>query len=195
MGLEIGKIQESVLISAAKAGDADAMETLVHRYSRLVKSVAHVYTLRGADVEDMMQEGMLGLLSAVQRYDADRGVSFPAFARVCISRRMQSVLRASAAHKNDPLNHALSLDKPQLEDLETDLYAAQPSDPESLLIGMEEHQEHLARLFDLLSHFEAQVLRLYVNGLSYDEIARTTGKSVKSIDNAMQRIRRKTGKL
>lgn len=193
MNLDIGKIDEAAVLAAAKAGDGDAAETIVRRYARLVKSAAHVYSLQGADGEDLIQEGMLGLLSAVHSFDPSRGVPFAAYARVCIERRVLSAVRAASAHKNDPLNHALSLDKP-LEDMEP-YHAADTADPETFVIGMEEYREQLSRLFALLSRFEAQVLRLYLGGLSYDEIAGAVGRDVKSVDNAMQRIRRKTGRL
>ena len=193
--LDISKNDEIAMLTAAQAGSPTATEQIVRRYSRLVRSLAHVHALQGADNEDMIQEGMLGLISAVRNFDADRGVPFAAYARMCVSRRMQSAVRSASAHKNDPLNHAVSLDKPLSEDLEAYPQAGSLFDPESFVIGMEEHREQLTRLFDLLSPFEAQVLKLYLHGLSYDEIACATGKDVKSIDNAIQRIRRKTDKL
>ncbi|MBP3312520.1 MAG: sigma-70 family RNA polymerase sigma factor [Butyricicoccus sp.] len=196
MGLEIGKMNENELCAAAKAGDSDAVEVLVSRYSRLVKTCARAYYLAGAEGDDLIQEGMLGLWRAVISFDPDRGVPFEAYAHTCISRRIYSAVRDARALKHEPLNTSLSLEKPLFEDnAESHSGNAAVSDPEALVISMEEQSERLRRLRELLSVFEAQVLSLYLEGFSYDEIAARLKKSRKSVDNAIQRIRRKSASV
>lgn len=194
MGLEIGKLNESELCEAAKAGDSEAVECLVGRYSKLVKACARPYYIASAEPEDLMQEGMLGLWRAVLSYDSTRGVPFSAYAKACIDRRICSAMRAAYAQKHEPLNTSVPLEKPLFEDSAEShpRTSAIASDPEALVIGMEEQAERLRRLRDLLSVFESQVLSLYLEGLSYDEIAERVHKPRKSVDNAIQRIRRKS---
>lgn len=194
MKWNIGENDQTMLY-AAQQGDSEAMEHLLRQHSRMVRALAHIYTLRGADLEDMIQEGLLALLSAIEHFDPQRGVWFTTYARLCVERRMRSVIRGATAHKHEPLTQAVSLDKPQFGDLEHDFCSSHAADPETLIIGQEEHRELLERLFDLLSHFEAQVLQLYLYGLSYDEIALHMGKPRKSIENAIQRIHRKADRL
>lgn len=185
------------LLAAAQAGDRAASDLLVRRYSRLVKTCARPYFLAGADTEDTIQEGMLGLIKAVHEFDSSRGVSFEQFARVCISRAIISAVRSSLARKHSVLNDAVSIEKPLFEDIAH----ARPrvsdsiSDPESLVIGMEAREELLRKLLSLLSDFEAKVLSLFLDGYSYDEMATKLGKPIKSVDNAIQRIRRKSAEI
>lgn len=196
MGLEIGNMNENELCAAAKAGDSDAVEALVGRYSRLVKTCARAYYLAGAEGEDLIQEGMLGLWRAVITFDPNRGVPFEAYAHTCISRRIYSAVRDARALKHEPLNTSLSLEKPLFEDnAESHSGSAAASNPETLLISMEEQAERLGRLRELLSVFEAQVLSLYLDGFSYDEIAARLSRSRKSVDNAIQRIRHKSASV
>lgn len=193
MGLEIGKMNESELCKAAKAGSSEAVEELVSRYAKLVKSCVRPYYIGSAEGEDLIQEGMLGLWRAVLSFDEGRGVPFEAYARTCIDRRIVSAVRAARAHKHEPLNQSLPLDKPLFEEnAESHPRTSAASDPEALVIGMEEQAERLRRLQALLSVFERQVLSLYLDGLSYDEIAARVHKPRKSVDNAIQRIRRKS---
>ena len=185
---------ESTLLMLAKQADIESTERLIQHYARMVRAIARTYYLSGAEGEDAIQEGMLGLLYAIRSYDAAQNITFASYARVCIERRLISAWRKANSHKHDPLNYAISLDKsPFEEDIETDRMSA--SDPESLLIHQEEQRESHERLRELLSLFEAQVLSLYLDGLSYEEIAKYLHKPVKSIDNAIQRVRRKAAKL
>ncbi len=196
MGLDTGKMNETELCAAAKTGDSQAVEILVSRYAKLVKTCARAYFIAGAESEDLIQEGMLGLWRAVVTFDPARGVPFEAYARTCISRRIYSAVRDGAAMKHEPLNQSLPFEKPLFED-NAESHHSTPvlSDPEALVISMEEQAERLHRLRDLLSVFEAQVLSLYLNGFSYDEIAVRLHKPRKSVDNAMQRIRRKSASI
>ena len=187
-------VDESALLILAKKADIEATESLIHHYSRMVRSIARTYYLSGAENEDAFQEGMLGLLYAIRSYDLNPNVAFEAYARVCIERRLISAWRKANSHKHDPLNYAISLDKSPFED------GVEPEhtfdhDPESMLIHQEEQRESHERLRELLSFFEAQVLSLYLDGLSYEEIADYLQKPIKSIDNAIQRVRRKAAKL
>lgn len=136
------------------------MENLIRRYTRLVKTCARPYFLAGADAEDLMQEGMLGLLNAVREYDESKGAPFGAFARLCITRKIYSAVKAAASLKHDPLNQSMSIDRPLFEDLaESRTRVTAPNgDPESLVIGNEEREERKKKLYSLLSEFEAQVL-------------------------------------
>lgn len=197
MGLEISKLNEAELCREAKAGTEAAVEELVHRYSKLVKTCARPYFLAGADGEDLIQEGMLGLLGALSSYDEARGVPFEAYARTCVSRRIYSAVRAAASHKHEPLNQSLSIEKPLFEDNADPRHRASATvpGPEALVIGMEEQKERLESLRSLLSVFEAQVLSLYLDGCSYPEIAGRLNKPIKSVDNAIQRIRRKSASV
>lgn len=185
------------LCVAAQTGDMRATEQLVHRYSRLVKTCARPCFLEGADAEDLIQEGMVGLLAAVHHYDPQRGIPFEAYARLCITRKIYSAVRAASALKHVPLSASISIEKPLFEDnAEPRPQVTEPtSDPESLVIGMEEQKERIERLLGLLSVFEAKVLNLFLKGLSYEEMAQTLGKPVKSVDNAIQRIRRKSAEI
>ena len=195
MEWNIGENDENACIQAAQRGDSEALEHLLREYGRLIRAEAHMFTLRGADLEDMIQEGMLALLTAIEHFDSARGVSFSWYARLCVERRLRPFIRGQTAKKHQPLSHAISLDKPLFEDLETYPQTARQTDPEALVIGREEHRETLERLFDLLSRFERQVLQLYLYGLSYDEIAKKIGKTRKSVINAMQRVHQKAERL
>lgn len=188
---------DAALCVASRQGDSRAIEQIVHRYSRMVKTCARPYFLDGADGEDLIQEGMIGLLSAVQSFDINRNVPFAAYARLCITRKIFSAVRAASAQKHELLNRSISIEKPLFDDnAEPRPQVTEPtSDPESLVIGMEEQKERLEQLLGLLSVFEAKVLKLFLDGLSYEEMARFLGKPLKSVDNAIQRIRRKSATI
>lgn len=182
------------LCRLAQQGDRTAEEQLVVRYFGLVKACARPYFLAGGDGEDLIQEGMLGLLKAVRAYEAERGVPFEAFARMCVTRRVYSAVSAAAADKHEPLNRSEDLAKTPLFD-EHSKAVHSAADPVNLVIDREEHRERQEKLKDSLSAFEARVLALYLEGSSYEEMASEMGKSVKSVDNAIQRIRRKAAAL
>lgn len=181
----------------AQLGDGEAVEALVKRYSRLVKTCARPFFLIGADTEDLLQEGMLGLMKAVREFDNSIGTPFSAFVRLCVTHRIYSAVRAAAACKHAPLNQSLSIDRPLFEDLaESHTRVTAPtSDPESLVIGNEEREELVKRLYSLLSEFEAKVLSLFLDGVSYKEMSETLHKPIKSVDNAIQRIKRKSAAI
>ena len=183
---------DEMLCQQVANGDRNAEEQLVYRYFRLVKAIARPYFLVGADEEDLIQEGMFGLLKAIRDYSPQRGVPFEAFARLCVSRRIFSALKAARTSKHEPLNNSVSILQPLFGD---NAIASSPgntdSDPEFAVIRREEYEELVHKLSGLLSAFEAKVLDLYLAGYSYEEMSEILGKEVKSVDNAIQRIRRK----
>ena len=186
---------DEALCSLAASGDRIAEEALVMRYNRLVRVCARPYFLAGGDSDDLIQEGMVGLLNAIREYDPGKGSSFRTYAETCIRNRILSAIRAAARDKHTPLNHYVSYETPLL-DGNTDSYplsaSRQPQqNPEDMLISREERRERLGTLKGQLSGFEAQILDLYLRGLSYVEIASEVDRSPKAVDNAVQRIRRK----
>ena len=186
---------DEALCSLAASGDRIAEEALVMRYNRLVRVCARPYFLAGGDSEDLIQEGMVGLLNAIREYDPGKGSSFRTYAETCIRNRILSAIRAAARDKHTPLNHYVSYETPLL-DGNTDSYplsaSRQPQqNPEDMLISREERRERLGTLKGQLSGFEAQILDIYLRGLSYVEIASEVDRSPKAVDNAVQRIRRK----
>ena len=175
-------------------GNSEAEEALVLEYARLVRACARPYFLAGGDSEDLIQEGMLGLLSAVRTFDPSRNVKFSTYAENCIKRRVISAVRAASANKHSPLNNYISLESPQLD--ESNTYNAYfLRDPEDFVIARERAGEVEKLLFGALSRFESRVLELYLEGMSYNEMASQTGKTNKSVDNAVQRIRRKLAQI
>jgi RNA polymerase sporulation-specific sigma factor len=177
---------DEALCDLAAAGDRVAEEQLVSRYSRLVRICARPYFLAGGDSEDLIQEGMIGLLSAIRGFQADRDASFRTYAETCIRNRLRSAVRAASRDKHAPLNHSVSMEDP-LFDVQQECL----ENPEDLLIDREEQKRRMKALKSRLSRFEKTVLDLYLGGLSYHEIAAQVGKPLKSVDNAVQRIRRK----
>ncbi len=159
----------------------DAMRELITRHIRLVRVCARPLFLAGGDTEDLVQEGMIGLLDAIRSYDTHSEVPFASFAALCIRRRMYSAIRSAAAQKHAPLNESVPFPES----------AAAPSDPEEELILREGTRERLDALREKLSPVERKVLTLFLEGCSYREISQRVGKPLKSVDNAVQRIRRK----
>lgn len=187
---ELEQMSDEALCTALQNGTSAAGDILVHRYRKLVRCCAHPYFLAGGDSEDLLQEGMFGLIKAMREFRADREASFQTFAEVCIRSRLCSVIRASRAGKHSPLNESVPLNAFLLD--------AQPQysqlDPEDLLIDREKAAALLNQVRSQLSELEVRVLDLYLDGCSCGEIAATVGKSYKSVDNAVQRIRRKIGR-
>lgn len=187
---------EEVLLRQARAGDADAVSELLDRYRILARSKAHSYFLLGADREDVIQEGMIGLYKAIRDYDDGRGVPFRSFAEVCVTRQVLTAVRTGTRLKHAPLNSSVSLDQPvdigEQGAVLGDLLAAAPSsDPAAAVVSADEMRA-LQRHFDeVLSDLEQQVLRHHMDGKSYDEIAAVLQRHAKAIDNALQRVKKK----
>lgn len=184
------------LLARIKKGDDEAERLLYERYKQLVRSRAHSYFLIGADHEDLVQEGMLGLYKAVCEYDADKAASFKSFAEICITRQILSAIKNATRKKHNPLNHYVSLNaSPAEADGELTLLDTMRSlrvaDPEDVVIGRENFERMVLYLENTLSPMERRVLSLYLDGLSYPQIASRIKKPLKSVDNAMQRVKRK----
>jgi len=182
------------LLQKAAMGDSAAEETLVSEYVQLVRACARPFFLAGGDSEDLIQEGMLGLLSAVRTFDPSKGVKFATYAEFCVKRRIYSAIRSASGYKHTPLNSYISLESPQLDESNTQS-AYFLRDPEDFVIARESAQEVEKLLYGALSRFESGVLELYLNGMSYKDMALQLDKSSKSVDNAVQRIRKKLAQI
>ena len=187
------RLPDEALCAMAASGNRLAEETLVTRYHRFVRTCARPFFLAGGDSEDLTQEGMVGLIRAVREYDASKEASFRTFAETCIRNRLYSVLRAAARDKHKALNQSVSLDTPEFD---SHSYTSGTNNlaqrnPEDFLIDREHTAALLSGVRKQLSEFEAKILGYYLDGLSCREIALEVGKSAKSVDNAVQRIRRK----
>ncbi len=177
----------------AVEGDRDAEEVLAERYLRLVRICARPLFLAGGDSEDLIQEGTFGLLSAIKNFDPKDGSSFRTFAEHCIRMRLLSAIKSASRNKHFPLNDGISLEQLS-EESSADLSALSEDfrcNPEELVLARESKEELYAAFSRCLSRFEIKVLDLYLEGLSYREIAERLCKSAKSVDNAVQRIRQK----
>lgn len=182
---EVSPVSDEQLCQQALAGDRVSEETLVMRYTQLVRCISRPLFLMGADQEDLIQEGMIGLTKAIHKFDSDRGASFRTFAAHCIHRRMLSAIRDASGEKHQALNSALSLDEEPQE------HISSYDDPECRMLDSDAFQERLKDYQSRLSVFENQVLDLYLQGFTRQEISKRLSCSVKSVDNALQRIRTK----
>ncbi len=193
-----GMIDEDV-IQEAKAGSEKALEYLINKYKSFVRAKARTYFLIGADREDIIQEGMIGLFKAIRDYKGDKLSSFRAFAELCITRQIITAIKTATRQKHIPLNSYVSLNKP-IFDEESDrtlmdvISEENISDPEELVINREEFQGIENKMGEILSSLEWEVLTSYLEGKSYQEIAEDLDRHVKSIDNALQRVKRKLEK-
>ncbi len=173
---------DEVLCAKAQDGDMVAEEALVLRYQRQVRICARPFFLAGGDSEDLIQEAMFGLIKAIREFDPSRDIHFRTFADICIRNRIRSAITSALRGKHTPLNDSVPFDS---------VMGESGSDPEELFISQEEREERVTQLNQCLSSLEQQVLALFLQGLSYQEIGAHVGRSVKSVDNAVQRIRRK----
>lgn len=192
------KIDEEVVIEA-KNGNVRAQEYLITKYENFVKSKAKSYFLIGADKEDIYQEGMIGLYKAIRDFRANKLSSFKAFAELCVTRQIITAIKTATRQKHIPLNTYISLNKP-IYDEESDrtlldiLSEAKVADPEELMISKEELNHIELEIGEVLSKLEMEVLMSYLDGKSYQEIACDLDRHAKSIDNALQRVKRKLDK-
>ena len=187
------------VVHLCQQGDSLAQEYVFNKYKNFVRSKARSYFLIGADHEDIVQEGMIGLYKAIRDYRPDKLSSFRAFAELCITRQIITAIKTATRQKHIPLNSYVSLNKP-LYDEESDrtlldvIIEGRASNPEELIIGQEDLSSSHAKIDEVLSSLEQEVLRSYLDGKSYQEIADNLGRHVKSIDNALQRVKRKLEK-
>ncbi len=189
---DLEKKSDEEIIELFRGGDASAGDYILEKYKPLVKKRARLYFLEGGDHEDLLQEGMLGLLKAVREYDKERNASFPTFAALCVNRQMLSAIEAAGRKKHKALNESVSLDV--IEDASTDEISMASSDPATLIMEREAAYELRNNINKSLSPMEKSVLELFLDGFDYRQIAHRLGKSEKSIDNALQRIKGKVKK-
>lgn len=199
--IEYAELEDSALQKLAADGDSYAEEELVSRYMRLVRICARPLFLAGGESEDLIQEGMFGLLSAVRQYNNEHNASFKAFAEWCIRNRLRSAVKSASSLKHDPLNNRVPLESILSDESQTQAVACAElfqKSPEEQVLAREnkKYTEQLyLSLVSMLSKYEKAVLTYYLEGLSYKEIAKLTGKGDKAVDNAIQRIRRKTAQM
>jgi RNA polymerase sporulation-specific sigma factor len=189
-------MEDEDVVEEAKKGNRQALEYLINRYKNFVRAKARCYFLIGADREDIIQEGMIGLYKAIRDYNKDKLTSFKAFAELCITRQIITAIKTATRQKHIPLNSYVSLNKPIYDD-ESDrtlldvLSGVKVTDPEELIISREELSYMESKIGEILSNLEWEVLTSYLDGKTYQEIAVDLDRHVKSIDNALQRVKRK----
>ena len=193
----IEKDSDEKMVKLAREGSRDAMEELLQKYKVLVKKRAASYYMAGADRDDVIQEGMIGVFKAIRDYDDSKGASFSTFAELCINRQIATAIKATSRYKHSPLNNSMSLNKPFSENdeegatLEETIISNTSEDPEAMLL-LREELDYIGRNGgDLLSSFEHRVWELYLQGVPYSQIARLTGKTPKAVDNAIMRAKKK----
>jgi len=184
------------VVEFARDGDDNALEYLINKYKNFVRAKARSYFLIGADREDIIQEGMIGLYKAIRDFRVDKLSSFRAFAELCITRQIITAIKTATRQKHIPLNSYVSLNKP-IYDEDSDrtlldvISGSKITDPEELIISREEFDDIEEKMGEILSSLEWKVLMSYLEGKSYQEIAEDLNRHVKSIDNALQRVKRK----
>jgi len=184
------------IVELAKMSDDSAQEYLINKYKNFVRAKARSYFLIGADREDIIQEGMIGLYKAIRDFRCDKLSSFRAFAELCITRQIITAIKTATRQKHIPLNSYVSLNKP-IYDEDSDrtlldvISGSKVTDPEEIIISREEFDDIEEKMGEILSPLEWKVLMFYLEGKSYQEIAVDLNRHVKSIDNALQRVKRK----
>lgn len=197
--LTYAEISDEEVVRFAQQGEQFAVEFLIDKYKNFVKAKARSYFLIGADREDIIQEGMIGLFKAIRDYKGDKLTTFRAFAELCITRQIITAIKTATRQKHIPLNSYVSLNKP-VYDEESDrtlidiLSTNKIANPEEIFISREEFLYIEKKMGEILSSLEWRVLTAYLEGKSYQEIAEELKRHVKSIDNALQRVKRKLEK-
>lgn len=204
MAVRLGELSEKELIQRAQEQDHEAIDALMHQYKSVVRKRARSLFMIGGDQDDLMQEGMIGLFKAIQAYDSSKDASFATFAELCISRQLYSAIKSSNRQKNIPLNTYVSIYSPAYTQesgeqegtfiVDQSLEALEMS-PEEILIDRENVRSLQKRIYQCLSELEKEVFTLYMEGMTYQEIAKQLQKEPKSIDNALQRIKSKVNKV
>ncbi len=187
------------IIESARLGDEQALEYLIYKYRHFVRAKARSYFLIGADREDIIQEGMIGLFKAIRDFRDDKLSSFRAFAELCVTRQIITAIKTATRQKHIPLNSYVSLNKPIYEEdsdrtLMDVISGTKVANPEEMVISREEFLDIENKMNNILSDLEWKVLMSYLDGKSYQEIAVDLDRHIKSIDNALQRVKRKLEK-
>ncbi len=190
---------EEIVLEAQQNNNVMAQEYLLHKYRNFVRAKARSYFLIGAEREDIIQEGMIGLCKAIRDYKADKQSSFRAFAELCVTRQIITAIKTATRQKHIPLNSYVSLNKPIYEEdsdrtLMDVISGVKVANPEDLVISREEFEDIENKMNNILSDLEWKVLMSYLDGKSYSEIATDLDRHIKSIDNALQRVKRKLEK-
>lgn len=194
-------LSDEELVGLSATGDKSATEFILDKYKNFVKSVVRMYFLVGADRDDVVQEGMIGLFKAIRDFDDTKQTSFKGFAEICIKRQVLTAIKNATRKKHIPLNSYISLSKPAYDDENSEetlidtLLFNDNSNPEELFIGKENIEDLGVKIEKNLSKLEKQVLQMYLNGISYQEIAKIMERPPKSIDNALQRVKKKIEKF
>ncbi len=194
-----GNLSDEEIVEQVRLGDMEAQEFLINKYKNFVRAKARSYFLIGADRVDIIQEGMIGLYKAIRDFRCDRLSSFRAFAELCVTRQIITAIKTATRQKHIPLNSYVSLNKP-IYDEDSDrtlldvISGTKITDPEELIISREEFDHIEEKMGQILSSLEWKVLMYYLEGKSYQEIAIDLNRHVKSIDNALQRVKRKLEK-
>jgi RNA polymerase sporulation-specific sigma factor len=191
---------DEAVAELSRGFDGDALEYLLNKYKNFVRAKARSYFLIGADREDIVQEGMIGLYKAIRDFRQSKLTSFRAFAELCVTRQIITAIKTATRQKHKPLNSYVSLNKPMFDE-ESDrtlidiVASGKISNPEDIIIGREDYSIIETKMGKVLSPLEMQVLRKYIEGKSYFEVAEDLNRSVKSVDNALQRVKNKLEKL
>ncbi len=198
--IDYDSLSDEKLVEFSADGDEMATECILARYKNLVRSRARMYFLAGADKEDLIQEGMIGLFKAIRDFDEKRPASFRGFAELCIKRQIITAVKTATRQKHQPLNSYISLNNPVYDNesegfLEDVIPGGAETDPEHLFILRENAEFLNDRMEEVLSGLEKAVLALYLEGKSYQEISKALDKPTKSIDNALQRVKKKMEKF
>ena len=180
-------ISDEYLQKLASEGDREAEEELSARYIPVIRKISRAYFILGGDIEDIIQEGTFGLISAIRQYSSDSNTSFRSFAVICIKNRIISAIKSAASGKHDPLNEGIPLDEIDFDSFSEYFRRS----VEDIVIANDDHDRLIDFISATLTSYEQSVLSLYLDGLSYSEISDKLKRDVKSIDNAVQRIRRK----
>ncbi len=189
-------LTDEEIVELAKHGNVSALEYLINKYKNFVRAKARTYFLIGADREDIIQEGMIGLYKAIRDYREDRQASFRAFAEICVTRQIITAIKTATRQKHIPLNSYVSLNKPVFDEesertLGEVVTTEKDGNPEELFINQENLLDIESTMHKILSPLEQEVVDLYLEGKSYQEIAAQLNRHVKSVDNALQRVKRK----
>ncbi|OTA40672.1 MAG: RNA polymerase factor sigma-70, partial [Symbiobacterium thermophilum] len=193
--VDYDSMMDEDIVEFAREGSTEALEYLINKYKNFVRAKARSYFLIGADRDDITQEGMIGLYKAIRDFRADKLSSFRAFAELCITRQIITAIKTATRQKHIPLNSYVSLNKPIYDDdsdrtLLDVISGSKVTDPEELIISREEFGDIEGKMEEILSDLEWKVLMSYLDGKSYHEIAVELHRHVKSIDNALQRVKR-----
>lgn len=190
------ELTDEQMVELAQKGDKCAVDFIVNKYRGFVEIRSTPYFMAGGERDDLVQEGLIGLYKAIKSYSLEKKANFKTFAEICVVRQMISAVKSSTRKKNSPLNHYVSIHTPEdeFDTIASRLVDVKNNDPESMLIEKESAVGMQNKIYGVLSDFESVVLNYYLSGMSYKDIAKLIGKSVKAVDNALFRIKKKVEK-